>query len=341
MVTKSANLQALSIEKILAVLEDVKPIGSGKWLALCPAHEDHNQSLSVTTIGDNGKVLMYCHAGCAYEDILKALGVEVNYQQRQKPVIKATYDYRDESGRLLFQTVRLEPKDFRQRRPDGCGRWLWDIKGTRRVLYHLPELLRAKRNSPVEISEPQKWVYLCEGEKDADKLITDLGLVATTNPMGAGKWRNEYNEFLRGRCVAIIPDNDDPGRVHAQQVAETLTGIAMDVRIVELLGLPKGGDISDWLDKGGSKNRLFELVGRTNTFIKTSVQKDTDFNLTDAGNAERFIYQHGSKMRYCWSRSKWLFYDGKRWNISIGDIKANRLALVSTRNILNEARKLK
>ena len=43
-----------------------------------------------------------------------------------RPVIEATYDYRDEAGRLTYQVVRYPPKDFRQRRPDGSGGWVWE-----------------------------------------------------------------------------------------------------------------------------------------------------------------------------------------------------------------------
>src|SRR5262249_8439441 len=89
--------------------------------------------------------------------------------------IVATYDYADETGKLLFQTVRYYHKNFAQRRPDGNGGWIWNLEGVRRVLYRLPEVTAAQT------------VCIAEGEKDAENLRT-LGFVATTNPMGAGKW---------------------------------------------------------------------------------------------------------------------------------------------------------
>src|SRR5262249_55300681 len=131
--------------------------------------------------------------------------------------IAATYDYVYEAGGPVeFQTVRLTPKDFLQRRPDRMGGWIWDLKGVRRFLYRRPELVAA---------DPAAWVWVVEGEKDADRLV-GLGLVATCNPMGAGKWRSEYAEDLRGRKVAIVADNDEPGRKHAEAVARSLRGIA-------------------------------------------------------------------------------------------------------------------
>ena len=162
--------------------------------------------------------------------------------------IVATYDYRDEAGELLMQVVRMEPKTFRQRRPDGDG-WNWSVKGVRQVPYRLPELLAA----------PGATVFVVEGEKDADRL-TSLGLVATCNVGGAGKWREDHSEFLRERHVVVLPDNDGAGRAHAKKVIKTLRGIAADVRVIELPDLPEKGDVSDWLDAGGTADALLELV---------------------------------------------------------------------------------
>lgn len=158
--------------------------------------------------------------------------------------IVAVYDYRDEASELLMQVVRMEPKTFRQRRPEGNG-WSWSVKDVRVVPYRLPELLAA----------PDSVVYLVEGEKDADRLAS-LGPVATCNAGGAGKWRKEHSEFLRGRSVVILPDNDQAGQLHAVKVAKTLRGIAADVRIVTLPGLDEKGDVSDWLDAGGTVEEL-------------------------------------------------------------------------------------
>ena len=122
--------------------------------------------------------------------------------------IVATYDYVDEQGVLLFQSVRYVPKDFSQRRPDGSGGWLWNLDGVRRVLYGLPELLGA---------DPEQPVFIPEGEKDRNRLVF-LGLVATCNPMGAKKWSPEYNGPLADRHVVILPDKDKDGEQHGVMV---------------------------------------------------------------------------------------------------------------------------
>jgi hypothetical protein len=205
-------------------------------------------------------LIVKCHAGCGQEVVIRALRDRGLWpapedrphrlaRQRNGKVV-AIYDYRDETGAPLFQVVRKEPKAFRQRRPDGRGGWISNLDGVRRVLYRVPELLAAPKDAPV---------FIVEGEKDADRLAA-LGLVATTNPGGAGKWRPEYNEPLRGRRVVILPDNDDQGRTHTQNVAQSLYGIAAEVRILGLPRLPPKGDVSDWLDAGGTPEELERLA---------------------------------------------------------------------------------
>ena len=181
------------VRKVLDALEAAKlnPRQCGRgWQARCPAHEDNRPSLSVG-VGSDGKALICCHAGCEYEAIIKALGL--NGQARQQIVTE--YDYVDESAKLLYQVCRTENKGFFQRRPDGHGGWINNLKGVRRVLYRIPELLAA----------PEATVYLPEGEKDCDRLAS-LGLLATTCPQGAGKWAKlSHDSALEGRHVVILP----------------------------------------------------------------------------------------------------------------------------------------
>jgi Protein of unknown function (DUF3987) len=173
------------------------------------------------------------------------------------PKIVASYDYTDKAGKLLFQAVRYEPgidgkkNTFRQRQPNGRGGWIDNIKGVRLVLYRLPELAKASAI---------RSVYIVEGEKDAETLRVQE-LLATTNAMGAGKWRDEYSEHLRGRHVLILPDDDQPGRDHADKVKKSLSGVAASVIIVELPGLPEKGDVTDWFAlSGNDKRKLLEIV---------------------------------------------------------------------------------
>lgn len=63
------------IEQLLARLEGVVERGYGQYLARCPAHDDHDPSLSIKVL-DDGRVLLHCFAGCAVESILMALRLE-------------------------------------------------------------------------------------------------------------------------------------------------------------------------------------------------------------------------------------------------------------------------
>ena len=231
------------VQTILSKLKKVKGAGHGKWSALCPAHADKKPSLSAG-LGDDGKVLLHCHAGCDVKDIVAAIGMtEADLfanvpAQPAQPEIVATYDYRQVDGKLLYQVVRRSDKSFRQRRPDGRGGWVWNIKGTPRVLYNLPY---------VASTSIEDWVFIVEGEKDVDNL-REFNIAATTNSGGAGKWHQVVDDsVLHGRQVAIIPDNDEPGREHAQQVAMALHGKAKVVKIIKLPRMPEKGDVSDWL----------------------------------------------------------------------------------------------
>jgi putative DNA primase/helicase len=130
--------------------------GSG-WMARCPAHDDREPSLSLQDV--SGKLLVHCHAGCPQAAVvaaLKALGLWTEPRQSMG-IIVATYDYCDESGELLYQVVRTDPKGYFQWRPDGFGGWI-NKKNKRQVLYRLRELTEA----PI--------VFVVEGEKDADLL---------------------------------------------------------------------------------------------------------------------------------------------------------------------------
>jgi putative DNA primase/helicase len=168
-----------------------------------------------------------------------------------KEHISEEYSYLNERGRLVFQALRYEPKNFKQRRPDGKGGWIWSIQDVPLVPFHLPELLRAN---------PDVLVFIPEGEKDV-LTLEHIGLIATTNAMGAGKWKQEYNHFLKGRHVVLLPDNDKPGIEHVQTIFNELQNIAASVKILKLPGLKaKGADVSDWLAAGGTREKLEALL---------------------------------------------------------------------------------
>jgi DNA polymerase len=176
-------------------------------------------------------------------------------EQRDRGTFRTEYIYKLENGRPHLKVTRREnPKSFPQswrvngawvnRKPTG---WV-------NVPYLLPELLAAPVDQPV---------WITEGEKDCETLA-GLGLVATTAPEGAGKWRADYNKWFAGRkSVLICEDNDAAGRAHANTVAGALRSVGVaDIRVVRFLELAEGGDVSDWLATGHTRE---DLIARAKT----------------------------------------------------------------------------
>jgi hypothetical protein len=234
-----------------------------EWRGPCPVHNGEGDNFAVHA--ETGQ--WYCHSCCQRGgDIIQLerelTGVDFPTALAQvndivgrpfKSVascarrIVRTYDYVDEQDQLQFQVVRYEPKDFAQRRPGGRGGWTWNLRGIRPVLYKLPAVLASQR------------VFVVEGERDVES-IEGLGLAATCNPMGAGKWRPAYSQFLAGKDVVIISDNDGPGRAHASKIEKALKGVAARLRVIIL---PSGKDVTEWLNGGGTREQLEELVAAT------------------------------------------------------------------------------
>lgn len=250
----------MSLETVLARFERKQPCSSG-WMVRCPAHDDARASLSIGR-GQDGRVLLYCHAGCHTETILSALGLaDADLFEKPPDHDDILYDYIDESGQLLYQVVRRPGKRFLQRRPDGLGGWLYKLGDCRRVLYALPEL------------KGKQAVFIVEGEKDANRLWS-LNLPATTNAQGAGKWRDDFAQQLLEagvKRVAILPDNDAPGEAHARTIALSCHAAGLLTFVVPLEGVPPKGDVSDYLDTH-NKAQLCELVKQAAPF-NPSVQK--------------------------------------------------------------------
>lgn len=233
----------------------------------CPLHNGERDSFAINPqTGD-----WYCHSDCGRGGSLIAFEMEITgtsfaeaaaqarsivgrVERRKKGPIVNIYDYEDEQGKVLFQCVRREPKEFSQRRPDGRGGWIWNLQGVRRVLFRLPTLKSADA------------VILTEGEKDALSLVA-LGIVATCNPMGAGKWRPEYTEQLAGKAVTIVPDNDAAGEGHLQTVGTSLMGKAKSVRVARV---PVGKDVSDWIAAGATLSDIQGAIENATVFRQDS-----------------------------------------------------------------------
>jgi putative DNA primase/helicase len=175
------------------------------------------------------------------------------------------------------------------------------MRGVPRVPYRLPEVLAA-------VAAGDR-IYICEGEKDAER-ANAAGLVATTNPGGAGKWRPEYAEFLRGADVTIVRDRDEKGRHHADEVAKSLEGVARSVQIVEAKA---GKDLSDHLGAGLTVEELVDVTSESPVGAVREEPDSSAEHLTDLGNARRFCALHGREVRYSHPERSWYVWDGRRW----------------------------
>ncbi len=240
---------------------------------LCPFHDDTNESLQ---INDRS---YYCHAEQKTRNIFDLVGVKHGFksfnEKRQylsdryglngnaaaKPKRKliASYEYVDQQGNVILVVDRYEPKAFSQKRPDPDkpGQWIYNVKGVQLVPYNLPKMIEADT------------VWIVEGERDADSLIR-LDFCATTNVQGAGKWKRQcddhgIHEWFRRKHVIICPDNDPTGKAHAQQIAESLRGVAASLKILDLPNLPEKGDISDFIEthRDGARQKLLEILQST------------------------------------------------------------------------------
>ncbi len=236
----------MQINNILPKIKNVKKNRNG-WLGLCPSHADKQRSLSISE--KDGNIGLKCFAGCNIQDIVSAIGLTMkdlfaeksnNYQPKNTPPKKivATYDYADENGEVLYQNVRYESKKFIQRRPDGKGGYVYNLKGVRRVPYRLPELILRTSDS----------IFLTEGEKDCDNL-RKLGLTAS----GFKNWRSEFNQFVKDAEIVLLADHDIAGIKQANDACKILSGNVASLKIVDLFAnepLPEkhGKDVSDYIE---------------------------------------------------------------------------------------------
>ena len=232
------------VDNILARLTSVKPSGENQWMAACPCREDDNNPSLAVSRGKEGEALVYCHRGtCDAKKIFQSVGLDLakdgfleSSSSKNVPPVKAkktlvkTYQYRDEDGKLLYEKLRYRTetggKSFSHRRPnpDAPGDYVYNLKDTRKVLYRLPELIKSMNAG--------EDIWLVEGEKDADTLFERYGIPATTMTNGANSWEPSYTLTLSAaKCVHILADNDDPGKLHALSVKAELqaAGVATNV----------------------------------------------------------------------------------------------------------------
>ena len=262
-------------ERILA--DQIRGRRGNQVHALCPFHEDRSPSLSVNLRTGLWKCWAGCGSGNApqFEErrsgCSKSEAWSVVTGEPEKRII-AEYDYRDENGKLLYQNVRYSPKDFRVRRLDESGNWIWNLNGPRRVLYNLPNVVRSKE------------IVFVEGEKDVDS-ATRLGFTGTTSG-SVTTWKPEFAGYLSSKRVVIISDPDVAGRKYAQAVAKSLTGVAELVKVVELPGVK---DLTEWAEAGGTREQLREIFRLAPQFVPSQAAPTENLPWSAAEPMDEFL----------------------------------------------------
>lgn len=274
----------MQLDDLLARLDAVRPRPGGGWEARCPAHPDPGPSLSVDP-GRDGRILLYCFAGCAFADVVAALGLAPADLFAAGGPAGATAPPARHLSALPPAVLRpprppAPPKPARVARlgetwyelrdaagrPVACHRRVdWRVAGggiEKDVSWWQPDR-RTPGLAGVAVADLPLYgsellasyptgvpVALVEGEKAAEALIT-LGIPAVGTVTGAGGTPGPAALApLAGRVVVLWPDADaDPavGAAHMARIGRLLVGVAAEVRWFAWRDAPPGGDAADWV----------------------------------------------------------------------------------------------
>lgn len=331
MATDLARLD-IAIRDALAMRAGYTQKGREHWCQ-CP-NPGHSGDRPGSSFSYNADKMASSCFGCSFAgsaiETAELLGIDVaafknGHAQKATPrKLAVSEPYHNADGSLAYTAERWEwtdekgkaCKDFVLRAPDGAP----SIKGIKRVLFRLPEVLAA-----IEAGKP---VYLVEGEKCV-RACEARGLVATTNCSGSNSWREEYAASLAGARVAVLRDNDKAGESWLAKVLKSILPVAKQVKAPELPGLGTGEDIFDWKGTTAELKALVkEAPEATLPDGEAETLEDESLHFTDLGNAKRFVKRFGEDLRYAphlGKSSRWLKWDGARWASDVSGA-AERLA---------------
>lgn len=275
-----------SFEKITTALTQAGRTVKGdsrQVTAQCPAHDDHNPSLSVTD-HPNG-ALIHCHAGCETEDVLGELGLTKRdlYDDPKGP----RYDYFSADRETVLRSVYRSPdKNFRQQvnRKDQVP------------LFQLPEVMQAVRE--------HRPIILVEGEKDA-LTASRMGYTGTTAPMGASNFHKVDITPLAGATVIAVVDKDEAGDKWAAEVQARLQGVATSVKFRQAA---TGKDLSDHYAAGGTLTNLANYEVKQSTPDGVHEQEDGRQLIYD-GNDKTGSFLVATPASIVRTEKVWFFYE--------------------------------
>lgn len=270
---------------------EVKKRGTNSVQAICPAHDDHQASLTITREKD--KILMHCHAGCSNEDILSRVGLKKSdmfYDDRkssgksfssnaqyawqrfienkeQRKVERAYNYYSIIDGEYVFTKIRMEKriKMDKKGEPYLDKPFLIGIFNGSKINLNLNGVSQKdflgiygqQENFKKCITEG-KTVFYAEGEKDIDTL-QKKGYAAVTCG-GAGNWNIKVSKFFSNANLVILADNDDPGKELAKEVYSDLNGIVKSCKIIIPVKDTLKADITDYFEAGHTVEEFEEML---------------------------------------------------------------------------------
>lgn len=278
----------------------------GGYLCKCPCHDDSEQKPSLSIKETEKGLIFNCFANCAWEDIKAYLESRGLIPKRKADRYEGArfYIYRDIVGNVLCRKVKLPSKKMWFERLEGTGsgaKWIAGLNEMSVPLYNLKSVLE---------SDP---IYLCEGEKDAETIIS-TGLCGTTNHAGAKSWKAELSDQLKGKTVVIVPDNDDAGRARVKKVSAALQGIAKEVRVFIPNDVPEHGDITDWVQAGNDPAQIFQKSVLTQATKSKKAKREDYFELFET------VLDHPKK---CIFNEKLMHFDAASgvWNPAINALE--------------------
>jgi hypothetical protein len=228
----------MSLQEVLSRLKKVQKSGTG-FSACCPAHSDRRASLSVREAGD-GRILLHCHAGCDFNDVIRALGLEARLLQPPQrggggatpPIISATVQHPPTGCTVAeYAVAKRLPVDLLYglglrdmfyvgapaiRMPyigqDGSEvavRFRVSLEGDDRFRWRKGSKPQPYGLSRLEHARTAGYITLVEGESDCHTLWYE-GIPALGLP-GAASWQEEWAELLDGIPIIYIVDEGDAG----------------------------------------------------------------------------------------------------------------------------------
>jgi putative DNA primase/helicase len=363
-----------AIDELLQRLGDKVELGvDGHYKSRCPAHNDKNPSLSITATED--RVVLCCHAGCSIDQILQSLNMEKRQlfdNHYTGTAVTTTTLAATAKKKVLHATRELAIKAAeRSARRMAVARWDYTVSGEIvATVLRFNDGKGGKEFRPVSLRDggwavgkpTDKWplyriddlvaggtVYVCEGEKAVDAARC-VGLAAVTSAGGAKGAKNTDWLPLAGRDVVILPDNDDAGRGYAEDVRAILLKLSPPARVsvVQLPGLPDGGDVADLVDAaGGDDEQLLEvrrLVETTPaqdvtptqltvvrpdesvTLVDGAANVSRPETLNDIGLGRRIVAEAGGRLRYVVDRGIWVRWTGTHWEDDPNGMEPQRVA---------------